>query len=220
MEVIKFISVKLLLCLIIGIITGYYFEFNLFYLFLFIGVSAICLGSLGLYKKYNKSFLFGFFTAFTTVCIGIASITLSQPKNFPTHYSNQNLKENSIIHFKIREILRPNLFSNRYIASVLQMDGTLVYGKLALNINLDSTVKNIEIDDEIIAKVQLKEIKAALNPHQFNYKTYMNGLNISHQAQLNSKNYFNTQNSSQTVYGIAANTRRKIISKLNESDFG
>ena len=48
----------------------------------------------------------------------------------------------------------------------------------------------------------------------------MNGLNISHQAQLNSKNYFNTQNSSQTVYGIAANTRRKIISKLNESDFG
>ena len=220
MAIIKFISVKLLLCLIIGVITGYYFEFNLFYLFLFIGVSAICLGSLRLYKKYNKSFLFGFFTAFTTICIGIASITLSQSKNFPTHYSNQNLKENSIIHFKIREILRPNLFSNRYIASVLQMDGTLVYGKLALNINMDSTVKNIKIDDEIIAKVQLKEIKAALNPHQFNYKTYMKGLNISHQVQLNSKNYFSIQNSSKTVYGIAANIRKKIILKLNESDFG
>lgn len=59
-----------------------------------------------------------------------------------------------------------------------------------------------------------------LNPHQFDYKSYLKGLGISHQLRLNTNNFFLKENPSPTLFGISASVRNKIIDKLKQASFG
>ncbi|MEE9362672.1 MAG: ComEC/Rec2 family competence protein [Cellulophaga sp.] len=219
MGILKFVSVKLLLSLIIGIVLGFYCDISLPLFLAFSITSFISLGLVLFLSKRKKTFLFGALAAITTMSIGFASVTITQSKNYITNYENQNLKENQTLHLKIREILKPNLYSNRYIASIYRIDTKKASGKIILNIKVDSTTQKLEIDHELFVYSKLQEVKTSLNPHQFDYKNYLRKLGIVHQIQLYDNNYFLKEDTSKTIYGIAATIRENIISKLKLANF-
>jgi competence protein ComEC len=179
------------------------------------------LGFLFYKQKQRTSLLFGMVALLSFVCLGILSVSLWQPKNQKSHYSNQKFQDEYVWRVKIQEVLKSTTFSDRYIGTILSKDELKVSGKIILNQYRDSSIQKLQVDDELFVFGKLSEVKPALNPHQFDYKNYLKNLGIYHQLhQLNNTNYFTTEVSSKTIYGKASSLRNNIISKLQKTDFG
>ena len=220
MSLLKFIPIKLTICLVAGILIGHYFEFRIL-IPLITTIAFILLLAFIFYKRKDRnSTSFGITTIFTAICLGILSVSLWNPKNQERHYTYQDLKNEGLWKVKITEVLKSNSYSDRYIGHVLSMDEKVVSGKIIINQFRDSTSKKLYVDDEILTFGKLLEVRSALNPYQFDYKNYLKNLGIYHQIQLNESNHFSIANSEQTIYGLAASAREKIITKLRQAAFG
>lgn len=220
MKLLAFVPIKLTLLLVIGIVLGHYFPVYSRYplgltLFFF-----ILLGVVYRFGTDKRSTWFGILAALTTVALGISIILNAQPKAQFDYYSNLPSKETSMWHLKIREVLKPNSFSERYIASVQQMNGSHATGKLILNQSVSDHLPTLQVDDALVVVSDLLEIKGPLNPYQFNYKRYLEQLGVYHQLHLEQDNYITVQNTSNTLFGIAAKSRNRIIAKLRQQGFG
>ncbi|SHI93372.1 competence protein ComEC [Arenibacter nanhaiticus] len=220
MQWLKFIAVKLTLCIIFGILLGYFsnpspivsLSLTLFFL--------LILGIVFIRKHHSSSLLFGTITTLLAISIGALSFSFSQPKNWPDHYSHFPQHEKREWTLKIREVLKPTLYSHRYIAEVQQADSLKASGKIFLNINRDSTGNALLVDDEIIAYSALTPLSSPLNPLQFNYKKYAEGLGIYHRLKISAVQFAKKDTPSKTLMGIAARARNHLIGKLREHPFG
>ncbi|MEQ8216837.1 MAG: ComEC family competence protein [Arenibacter sp.] len=220
MRLLQFTTVKLTLCLICGILIGYYLRPSLPISFSLTVASLILLGVVFVYYRKLPTFLFALFTGLLTIAIGIFSIALSESHNLGQHYSQQNLNINRGYTLKIREVLKANGFSDRYVAHVKSMDSLKVSGKILLNIATDSSIRSLKVDDEILAFTTLYPITPPLNPHQFNYKKYLSNIGIRHQVKLAGNDYYLMPQASATIFGIAHKIRDHIIRNLKKEDFG
>ncbi|PCJ98801.1 MAG: competence protein [Flavobacteriaceae bacterium] len=220
MNVLKFISVKLVFLLVLGILIGHFFDLNPPLLLTFTFISFTLLGFLFFKKQRHNSVWFGLLFGSTTILIGILSVTKAQSKNNVSHYINSDFVTANVWSVKIREVLKPNAFSDRYIGIVKEMGGMEKSGKIVLNISIDTSRVQLNIDDELFINTSLSSLKSPLNPHQFNYAAYLNGLGIQHQIYLNAANYIKKKSASKTIYGIAASFRNHIILKLKDAHFG
>jgi competence protein ComEC len=220
MRLLQFTTVKLTLCLICGILIGYYLRPSLPISFSLTVASLILLGVVFVYYRKLPTFLFALFTGLLTIAIGIFSIALIESHNLGQHYSQQNLDINRGYTLKIREVLKANGFSDRYVAHVKSMDSLKVSGKILLNIATDSSIRSLKVDDEILAFTTLYPITPPLNPHQFNYKKYLSNIGIRHQVKLAGNDYYLMPQASATIFGIAHKIRDLIIQNLKKEDFG
>ena len=220
MRLLQFTTVKLTLCLICGILIGYYLGPSLPLSLSLTAASLILLGVVFAYYHKLPTFLFAFFTGLLAIAIGILSLTLRESHNLGRHYSQQNLDKNRAYTYKIREVLKPNGYSDRYVANVIGMDSLKVSGKILLNIAVDSSVKPLMVDDEILAYTTLYPIAPPLNPHQFNYKKYLSNIGIEHQVKLEGHEYYLKPQASTTIFGTAYRIRDNIIHNLKKEDFG
>ena len=220
MRLLQFTTVKLTLCLICGILIGYYLRPSLPLSFSLALVSLILLGVVFVFYRKLPTFLFALFTGLLAITIGILSLTLSESRNYGRHYSQQNLDKNWGYTLKIREVLKPNGYSDRYVAHVNSMDSLKVSGKILLNIAVDSSIGPLMVDDEILAYTTLHPITPPLNPHQFNYKKYLSNIGIEHQIKLAAHDYYIMPQASTTIFGIAYKIRDHIIQNLKKEDFG
>ena len=220
MSLLKFVPIKLTLCLIVGILMGYYFEVSIpLPLYTTIGFTTI-LGFILFKRTHRNSVSFGIVALLSTISIGVLAVSLWNPKNQENHYAHQNHEKENLWNVKILEVLKSNSFSDRYIATIISRDHQNLSGKLILNRYRDSTAVKFQVDNEILIFGKLSKVKPPLNPYQFDYKSYLKDLGIYHQLQLLETNYLVIENSSKTKYGIAASIRSKIISKLRQANFG
>ena len=77
------------------------------------------------------------------------------------------------ITFKIREVLKPNNYYDKYIVNILKINEFNVTGKSIINIQKDSISIPLKVDDIFITKALLENINPHLNPNQFNYKAFL-----------------------------------------------
>ncbi|MCG2462718.1 ComEC family competence protein [Flavobacteriaceae bacterium F89] len=220
MGLFRFISVRLSLGLIAGILLGYFLRPALSLPFILVGLGILILGILFVLKRQSYFPFFEIVSALLTISIGTLTFSLSQPENLSDHYCHVSKTENSIWHIKIREVLKSTPFSDRYIAVVRKIDDQSTTGKIMVNVPSGTGMDLLIVDDELLVLGSLKDIKVPLNPHQFNYKNYLNNLGIAGQLTLTDANYFKSISQPHTVYGTAARLREKISSKLRESNFG
>jgi len=220
MSLLKFIPIKLTICLVLGILMGDYFEFSIELSFLILLLFLGILGFLFYKQKGRTSILFGIGALLSFVCLGILSVSLWQPKNQKDHYSNQNFQNEYVWQVKIQEILKSTTFSDRYVGTIFSKDELKVSGKIILTQYRDSSTQKLQVDDELFVFGKLSEVKPALNPYQFDYKNYLENLGIYHQLQLTNTNCFAAKISTKTIYGRASSLRNKIITKLQLAHFG
>lgn len=222
MRLLQFAPIKLTLSLVVGILLGSYINFGLLYAM----VTALSpflltlLSYLFLDKKRSDSVFFGILVMLTTIGIGILAISYSEPKNRPDHYTHTNFQGNHKFYVKVKEVLKPTAFTNRYLVALQTMDTEKASGKILLVFPRDSTKQELKVDDELILISHLYPIGPPLNPHQFNYKKYMEGLGVYHQLKSSYGSFVLMENPSTTLYGTAAQLRNSIISKLQKTDFG
>ena len=218
MSISRFISVKLSLGLILGILLGRWLDIAPITASMLALLLLILLGILFVYKK-RPSFLFGLNAGLLIISIGVLSVTLSQPKHQKNHYTQFPSKGNRTWHIKIREVLKPSFFSNRYVASIQRMDSLMVWGKIVLNAPIAKIPTQFNVDDELLVHSSLNSIPTPLNPHQFDYASYMEHLGIYDQMLLDTF-YIPLKNHTKSLYGMAATVRGSIISKLKKASFG
>ena len=220
MKLLAFIPIRLTLLLILGILIGYFFSFNLLYTLLFTTFLFLLLAFIFFFEKNTKSILFGTIAALTFVSLGIFSYTAAQPKYYSSHYSNHQNTSNELWTLKIKEVLKPNQFSTRYFALVKSIGNEHVSGTILLTIPKDSVNLNLAIDDEFVTYAKVKPISPPLNPHQFNYKKYLENLGVYHSIRIEHDKLVKIKSSQTTLLGIAARARNHIIKKLDKENFG
>ncbi len=222
MKLINFTIIKLTIGLIVGIIIAFYKPITASLAI----ITTICFISITLViklllKKTPKGYLFGVFTYITIIFIGILTTTLHNEREASNHYSQVKSINQSkdLITFRIREVLKPNLYHDKYIIDILKINSKTVSGKSILNVEKDSLVTQLKVDDILATTEPFKTIKEPLNPEQFNYKNYLAKQYIDHQITTRNNYLFSILKKKHTVYGHAEKLRDHIKKRLESYDF-
>lgn len=224
MKLLNFPIIKLTFCLVLGIGIGYLIKIPLH---ASIATTTLLLAILfALYlisrKQFFKSVWFGTITYLVTISLGILTTNFHNPKNFYSHYTNIISKDNNptlTITFKIREVLKPSAYHNKYVVDLLQINTYKVTGKTLLNIKKGSLKSTLKIDDVFISRTNFTNVNNPLNPHQFNYKNYLDKKYIYHQIFATKAQLLSVKSSTKTLLGFANNIRQHINKKLKPYRF-
>jgi len=163
---------------------------------------------------------YGWIVGLTTCALGMLIVVFSSPKNSSSHYSKHIKNPEKTYKLVITEVLKPTSFSKRYVARIKRLDSKPVSGHILLSTPKDSTLPPFIVDDALLAHGSLKEFKASLNPHQFNYKAYMDMQGLYHQLRLDPKEFIAIKKPSWTLVGKASNFRDFTIRQLKSYPFG
>lgn len=212
--------VQLTLCLIAGILLGFYVDTSSGIL---LAGTIIVLALSGVFlwlkkKKYGQNIPFHVLVMATAILLGMFTVALQQPKNQPHHFSYQ-YKDGSLLAVKIYKELKPSAKYFRFEAKVLQVDSMAAHGNIILYLNKESTGEKPKIDFEYCTKAKVVEATAPLNPHQFNYKKYLANKGIYQLVYTTSGELIETSTRVHTVYGLAANLRDNINQNLIRNGF-
>jgi len=224
MKLLNFAIIKLTLYLIIGILIGYLFPINL-KLALSISGSIFLLLVVVFFvlkQRIKHSFWFGVVAFLCMISFGMLNTSLHDDKQFNNHYTNKIFIQDSTsstITFRVREVLKPSNFHNKYVIDLLKIDSKNVIGKTLLNADKDSTHQLLKVDDIFISRTGFVELYSPLNPHQFDYKNYLKKQHIYHQLYITNSKLLAVSSYKHTLFGYAAKLREHVQSKLKQYDF-
>lgn len=187
-KLLQFVPTYLVFFLIIGILIGYYFDFSSIPILIVLLIDIIFLIGLYFWVKYQNhlSIYFTLLLFFTSITLGVASITLNNELRKYHHYyhlikSDKNLLDKHILQLEIRKVLKSGYNQHKYIAKVLAVDNQKTIGKVLLNVQTDSLTKEFKVDQRLLLYTHFKQIEPAKNPYYFNYKNYLKNQQIHHQ---------------------------------------
>lgn len=224
MNLLNFTIVKFTLCLIVGIIISLLISVSTQLIF------AACIGLILLLavllfiskNQIQKTVWFGLIAYLAMICIGMLTFNVHDQRQFKTHYSKIISVENHVpelITFRIREVLKPTTYHDKYVVNVLKIGNKQASGKLLLNVEKDSTSKHLDVDGVLIASTSLSKLNLPLNPYQFNYNGYLKKQHIDFQLFLKNDELLQISSKPHTLYGHAAAIRTKIDKKLKAYNF-
>ena len=218
MRLVDFVSIKLTIFLIAGILIGYHLQCNISLIGFLLLAFLCCLAVTYKMGKRNHV-LFGCFAMGTSLFLGVFVTIVQLPSN-PTHYRRHLEEEPTKMSMKITEVLNPNDYSYRYFAEVTSVSNKRTSGSLILYIKKDSLLESLSVDDELLVHATIESPRSPLNPHQFSFKDYLNKRGVFGQLNLAPKQWIKITAPSQTLFGIAANFRKILVNKLKRQGFG
>ncbi|MFD0863703.1 ComEC/Rec2 family competence protein [Sungkyunkwania multivorans] len=221
MKLLNFTIIKLTLSLIVGILLGSHFSIPFGRLLL--GLSILFAALLFLFirsrNSYRPFWLFDMVVIGITIIIGSLTVYVHEAKNDQHHYSHLIDESNEVVFTaKVREVLKPNAFQQRYVLKLQKLNDHKVHGKVILNVSRDSTYKPLLVDEVITTKATLVPIGGPLNPHQFDYRTYLKRRYIYHQVTLAPNQIASVQKKPSTIFGLSFRLRNRIMNSLNAHD--
>ena len=224
MKLLNFTIIKLTCFLIIGIIISYLFPTSI-HLNLYITGSLLMLlfvFFLIARKQFVKTVWFGIAAYILMVFVGVLTTSFHNQKNFSNHYSKFiSVEKDSLetVTFRIREVLKPGNYYDKYVIDLLKINDETVSGKSLLNIQKDSMQSALKVDEIIIGNMGFQNLIPPLNPHQFDYKKYLEKKYIYHQIFAKNESLLKISSDTHTLFGIADNIREHINLKLKPYHF-
>jgi ComEC/Rec2-related protein len=202
-----------------GIVLGFYGELPPLPFLLFMLLLLPVLYWIGKKQARDGFPIFEGTTALFSIALGVFVVGLAI---FPlgSYRVDQDLNREKTWHLKITETLKPNAYSQRFVAQVIAVEGQNSSEKVLLILPSDSIGISKKVDDELLVWAQPESVPPPLNPHQFDYKAYLEKQGIQYQIRAKQNDFLTLENSSQTLFGMASNFRESIIGKLKTYDFG
>ncbi|WP_339662102.1 ComEC/Rec2 family competence protein [uncultured Polaribacter sp.] len=214
-KLLNYLPFHFLSLLIFGICAQSFYNFWQFgFLKLFLLLASI---SLFLLLANNKklttllSFILFFF-------IGVSATYFSNDVYYSTYYQHQ-LSDASIVVLKIHKVLKPGYYHDKYEVEITQVDSIKTKGKVLLNIAKDSTLRSLKVGDVFLVKSDFQDINASLNPHQFNYKDYLEKQGIHQQLFLENRELKCIDFHSFSLIALAAKFRNKVQESIKMHHF-
>ncbi|WP_291116452.1 ComEC/Rec2 family competence protein [Flavobacterium sp. UBA6135] len=214
MKVLKFPTIAITICFMLGIIVGNHYKPDPDPLFLLLTVQLLLLfTTLVLVKKFQKAkLLFGLFLYTLSFISGIFVFVSHYQLNHKNHYSNWILSgEKVILTGVISEELKANPYSHKYYLEVTQINNQELTGKVLVNFSKKNKENLPEVGTVILAKCAIKALIKPNNPNQFDYADYLEKRNVFHQIYLENKNFRYLKTDKNTNYFLQKT--RESISK-------
>lgn len=224
MKLLNFAIIQLTFCFILGICIGYWLHISFLQSFVFTGISVLLTSFFYFMdrNRFTKTIWFGISAFVSMIFIGVFVTNIHNEKNNSKHYSykiSEDIDSLKTITFRVREVLKPGNYYDKYIIDLIDVDGKKVIGKTLLNIQKDSLTKPLKVDAVFISKTAFKDLINPLNPNQFNYKLYLEKKYIYHQIFTSESSLFKVNSNTKTHFGIANNIRNHINEKLKPFNF-
>ncbi|MDN3666051.1 ComEC/Rec2 family competence protein [Algibacter miyuki] len=224
MKLLNFTIIKLTICLITGILIGWFFTTPLNISLWLTGTSLLSLFIT--YSVARKQFIstvwFGLIAFISMISVGILTTNIHNEKNFSKHFTHYVLDEKETLEtvtFRIREVLKPNRYYDKYVVDILQFEDKQTQGKSLLSIEKDSTKTPLKVDAVFSTRTTFEDLGYPLNPYQFDYKAYLEKKQIYHQLRVNISELFPVSSKIHTAFGVADGIRSFINSKLKKYNF-
>ncbi len=225
MKFVNFAIVKFSLFLTLGILSAKYFPLPI-NLFLYLSLASLLALSFAWYKARKQLFPSPYFGIITFICfisIGHLSFQLRIPELQQKHYNHLLINTDSFsnkpnyLQLKINEVLKPDSFNNKYIASVISLNEVKSKGLILVNVRKDCLSSFITNDDVLLVSSIVEEIKSPLNPYQFDYSKYMKTLGVYYQIRNSKNEVLQKERGIPTLRGKAEKVRNYILEKLKKS---
>ncbi len=218
MRSLNFVSIRLTIGLVLGIVLGFYLEIG--YILPFFGLLGL-LTIMYFFKDRRPGYNFPIFELVVlsgTILLGLLVVSLAQKP--PLHYTLHKIDKEDPWQLKVGEVLKSNAYTQNYIVQVEAIGKQTANGKLLLRLWADSTRGHFSIDDELLVYAKSSPLPISLNPHQFDYKKYLEKQGVLQQIQLDHEQVIKLSHPSRTIWGLASNARNTMIEKLKEHPFG
>lgn len=219
MQLLRFIPVRLVMLLIAGILTSHNAELSPEFPFLLAGIALFLLALILVGLLHLPAMAHGLLIAVTAFSLGMLSYTTALPENQRNHYVQYDFKGRHQFYLRIREVLKPTAYSGRYLAVMEQADSIKVRGRVLLNIR-SAAVRTLKVDELLVLRGTLAEIKPSSNPYQFDYRKYLENLGIKRQLTADSTQIPLQPTLNATLYGKAAELRNRVVARLAEAGMG
>ena len=163
MKLLNFTIIKLTICLILGIIIGYITSIPLNNTLLSTAslLLLLVIAHLIARNQFIKSIWFGFIAFLSMISIGVLTTSFHNQENFSHHYTKVISTENdslNAIKFRIREVLKPGNYYDKYVIDLLEVDDNKVSGKTLLNIQKDTLQIPLKVDNIYVSRTSFKNL--------------------------------------------------------------
>ncbi|TXE09231.1 ComEC family competence protein [Gelidibacter salicanalis] len=224
MKLLNFALIKLTLSLILGILFAAYISVSVTLILGILSALVLALAAILIIEKGQlvKSVGFGIVALLTFFVIGIFTYQFHDHKNFKTHYTHHldtSEKATATVMFRVREVLKSTTYHDKYSVDNLQINNQSLTGKTLLNLPKDALYDPLQVDDILVSATGLQDLKAPVNPNQFDYKAHLEKQYIYHQIFAERDQLLPISSEIHTLLGYAANLRRSINTELNSKHF-
>lgn len=223
MKVLDFPLVKITIAFILGLIISYYFPFSLStsYLMLLISSTLFCFSYLWNFKYRRNDLSFGFSSYFLAFSIGTLTLLSHTESLQKTNYTNCKtaFEKKQIITLLLREKLKGNDYSDRYIGYIKSISGKSYSGKIIINIQKDSIKNHLIIGNIIKIETVLQRTPSNKNPNQFDYSKYLSNKQIYAQIHCRKNEILVNKLIQKDIWYYCAKLHSRILSNLEKSNF-
>jgi len=223
MKTLQFPLTKITLIFILGILLSYFLKPipSIAFSILAISLFGFLLIYFSFTRNSKKSFLFGIATYLLAFSIGITTQTVHTDSRKPNNYSNYKnvFNENHTFTLTLREKLKANTFSDRYVALLNSIDGKKVSGRILLNIHKDSLKSNLIIGNQLKINGLLNKNSPQKNPNQFDYSKYLENKQIYGQLYADPNQIQINSTINKDIWYYTAVLRTRIIQNLEKANF-
>ena len=224
MKILQFPLVKIIVFFVFGILGAFYLQPNPNSVFITLGISFALFGlsfyfSLNYQNRKNYFVLFALLISFLFGVSTQVIHTETYQKNHYTHFIENSNKE-CLIEVTLKDKLKENDFSKRFVAIIRKFNSNESCGKIILNIRKDSLEHNFEIGSILKIKGSIFKNKEISNPNQFDYGKYLENQQVYGQVYCDVNDIEINSKSEKNIWYYAANLRNKIINNLSKKGFG
>ncbi len=217
MNLLQFVPVKLTIFLVIGIVLGYHVNTPPSIGFLWVICGLAALAFLHFRKKRHLGIVFGGWVFFTSMGLGFLSISMQKNLTYNAHLNPSELEVSHLWKLQIREQLKSSQYYHRYLARVEGIDSIRSNGLILCR--TPAVDQELKPGNRLLLYTQAKEIAPPKNPHQFNYRKYLQNMGIAHQISFKSEGSILIEDSF-TLRGKIGRFRYKILEQLGRESFG
>ncbi|GGD89848.1 ComEC/Rec2 family competence protein [Planktosalinus lacus] len=221
MRLVNYTAFKITLIFILGILFSHFSGISESTLFKGLIFSAILLILVWIRARYQlfQDVLFGLATYGVLFVLGAWLYEYKQPVNHNSHYSHSQVLTKPFLELKIKSQLKPDLYHEKYIATINAIDRKQATGDFLLLVIKDSVIDSYNVDEVLLVKTTIEEVPEVKNPYQFDYGDYLKQLGIYHQLKISSSEVLKQTRGTITLRGIAASLRNQINAQLKENGF-
>jgi len=211
--------IRLILPFLAGILIAIYFPFPLehsIYIILFLSaIIALLILIPKLNISYRKSWWFGLLVN-TTLFIFSYQLTVFKTEKFATNHFSKFNDSTQFVYGKLSE---PYLEKEKSLKAVVEVLAVKqgdkwknTCGKAMIYFKKDAHSLKLQYGDEILMKVNFKEVPPPQNPGEFNYQRFLAFHNIYHQAFIKKDDWvFAGRNSGNLILRTSFNLRNTLL---------
>ncbi|WP_262890149.1 ComEC/Rec2 family competence protein [Polaribacter pacificus] len=170
------------------------------------------------FHRIRKKILFTILTGLFFVFIGVFSVHFQKARH-QIPFETKSSEQLTPVLIKLVKRLKTTSNSANYIAEIKQIGLSTAKGKLLFQVQIDTVKPTLILSDFLWVYGDLEKVQGPLNPHQFDYKAYLEKLDVYQRMTVKNGHWVMQESNAFSILRWADQTRLQIQTALKKLDF-